>query len=36
MREAAEDLLNKVMGLDPDVLKAVLREIALNNRNEEK
>ena len=35
-REAAEDLLNKVMGLDPDVLKAVLREIALNNRNEEK
>lgn len=35
-REAAEDLLNKVMGLDPDVLKTALRAIALNNRNEDK
>ena len=35
-REAAEDLLNKVMGLDPDVLKTALRAIALNNRNKDK
>lgn len=35
-REAAEDLLNKVMGLDPDLLKTALRAIALNNRNEDK
>ena len=35
-REAAEDLLDKVMGLDSEIMKNILREIALHNRNEDK